>query len=72
MQMYIVTIKLPTDPQHDPKNKKTGACLLSKECTDVTGAHHSVLVPEDQLETIRASGMHITRVERTIRFEVNG
>jgi len=60
---YIVTIKLPKNKEHDPRNKKTGACPMSSECTDVTGQHHSGLVTFEELEGMRSSGVHITRVE---------
>ena len=61
---YIVTIKLPKNPNHNPRDKKTGACPLSSECTDVTGEHHSGLVTFEELEGMRDSGVHITRVEK--------
>lgn len=54
----IVTVKLPKNPKHNPKNKKTGKCPLfhppyryplykSLEglniCTDITGSYHSYI-----------------------------
>jgi hypothetical protein len=67
--MYIVTIKLPRNPAHDPRAKRGGECLASALCTDVTGEHHSVLVDAvdiadalAQIERARPR-THITRVE---------
>jgi len=63
--MYVVTVKLPRNPAHDPKNKQVGACVVSKHCTDVTGQHHSFIAETDEdLELARALFDHITRVER--------
>jgi hypothetical protein len=63
--MYIVTVKFPRDPDHDPKNKQTGACPVSEHCTDVTGQHHSFLaVTKADLELAKATYEHITRIER--------
>lgn len=64
MAGMIVTIKLPKNPAHDPRHKKTGACPMSEECTDVTGEHHSGLVTFEELEGLRESGVHITRIEK--------
>jgi len=69
MNMYIVTVKLKLDVEHDPKNKKTGPCpITGNPCTDVTGAHHSFLVAaetkEDARDKARSDGFsHITRIE---------
>jgi hypothetical protein len=69
MTDYIVTIKLPKDPLHDPSNKKSGKCLVSTHCTDVTGAHHSTLLRDssasvDQvLAKYEELGVHVTRIE---------
>ena len=41
---WVVTVKLETNPNHDPENKNTGACPVSYECTDSTGQHHSFIV----------------------------
>lgn len=60
---YIVTIKLPRNKEHDPQNKKTGQCIFSAGCTDVTGEHHSTLVDDEGLASIKASTMHVTRIE---------
>ena len=61
--MYIVTIKLPKNPAHDPRNKRVGPCPVSTHCTDVTGEHHSLLVSVDELPAIRQRFSHITRIE---------
>lgn len=63
---YLVTIKLPRNPDHDPRNKKTGPCPASTECTDSTGEHHTVLLETDRLELALARFSHVTRVERVV------
>jgi len=63
--MWIITVKLSRNPNHDPHNKKTGACSVSEYCTDVTGEHHSFLVTtESELELTKVTYKHITRIER--------
>lgn len=70
MTDYIVTIKLPKHPLHDPNNKKSGKCLISAHCTDVTGAHHSTLLRNSSasIEQVRQKyeelGVHVTRIEQ--------
>lgn len=67
MNAYIVTVKLPRDKTHDPANKKTGACSISPECTDVTGQHHSfitTLEPPVIRQYLTGEGMHLTRIEK--------
>lgn len=75
----IVTVKLPRNPKHDPRNKKTGKCpLFTKKiqgveiqgsflCTDVTGSHHSFIEYGEDLqeieEKVRVKFGHITRIE---------
>lgn len=63
--IYIVTIKLPKNTMHDPKNKKTSHCVSNPVCTDSTGEHHSFLVNANSLKEIRDyyDGVHITRIE---------
>jgi len=62
--LMLVTIKLPKNPEHDPKNKKTGPCAVAKNCTDTTGEHHTVLVHSvADVEALRQQFGHITRVE---------
>ena len=67
MKQFIVTVKLPKNPEHDPHNKKTGTCKFSDLCTDVTGEHHSFLYEGDSVEWVRrhwtSKGTHVTRVE---------
>ncbi len=65
--MYIVTIKLARNPDHDPNNKVTGPCPANPltECSDVTGEHHSVpVMSDDQVQELIDVGLHITRVEK--------
>jgi hypothetical protein len=64
---WLVTVKLPKNPAHDPRAKRTGPCPFSNECTDVTGEHHSFLTGAEGLEALRADGTHITRTERLQR-----
>lgn len=69
----VVTIKLPRDPKHDPRNKRQGKCPISKIigreiwCTDVTGSHHSYVETGYNAKEIRgkieARFKHITRIE---------
>lgn len=68
LKQFIVTIKLPKDPTHDPRNKRVGRCPVSEYCTDVTGEHHSYLTTGQSEEAVRASAQsagwtHITRIE---------
>lgn len=70
MKAYIVTVKLPRNPDHDPYSKVTGPCPANGlKCTDVTGEHHSFLVFADDETDIRfivhGQGFkHITRIEQ--------
>jgi len=69
----IVTVKLPRNLDHDPKNKKTGKCPLftqysgSFTCTDITGQHHSYIEYGESLDDIRRKAKlkfgHVTRIE---------
>lgn len=59
----IVTIKLPKNSNHDPHNKVVGSCPFTETCTDSTGEHHSGLRTEEEIEGLRQSGYHITRIE---------
>jgi hypothetical protein len=61
---WIVTVKLPKNPEHDPRTKRTAPCPFSDECTDVTGEHHSFLTGADGIEQLKRDGVHITRTER--------
>jgi hypothetical protein len=65
---FIVTVKLPKNPAHDPQNKVTGPCKYSPMCTDVTGEHHSYLedsFPDEAAirEHLREQNVHVTRIE---------
>ena len=69
----IVTVRLSKNPEHNPQQKQTGVCPLSKvvkgvtQCSDVTGQHHSYIEEGIGLEDIerkaRAKFDHITRIE---------
>ena len=72
----VVTVKLPRNPRHDPRNKKIGRCplslLLGRElwCTDVTGSHHSYIEEgcchreiEKKIKKKFGQYIHITRIE---------
>jgi hypothetical protein len=71
MATYIVTVKLAKNPEHNPRDKKTGPCPVSgKPCTDVTGEHHTfIFVAEGEGWTVEGvrelyEGIyHVTRVE---------
>ena len=67
-------MRFEKNPDHDPKNKKIGECVLSSYCTDVTGSHHSYVVKGYDIEHIRhqinkqfspnwVGFKHITRIE---------
>jgi hypothetical protein len=60
---WLVTVKLPKNPAHDPRAKRTGPCPFSNECTDVTGEHHTFLTNAAGLAELPKSGWHVTRVE---------
>lgn len=66
---WVVTVRrLTKDPNHDPKNKKTGECHWSKHCTDVTGEHHSFTMRGTEEMVRDAVGAmndwRLTRMER--------
>lgn len=70
MAQFLVTVKFPKNPDHDPSNKKIGPCPANPDmmCTDVTGQHHTVLwkcesILQAVLHWEDAKGMHVTRVE---------
>lgn len=69
MNKYIVTVKLPRNPNHDPHNKVIGTCPINADviCTDVTGEHHSFIMeaasPADANNEARKLFSHVTRVE---------
>lgn len=75
MKIYIVTVRRPRDPSHDPYRKKTGECIEGMLCTDVTGEHHSMLVAaktrELAVDVAKFRGFsHVTRIEEVPREEV--
>lgn len=65
--MFLITVKLPKSPDHDPHNKVTGDCPVSGFlCTDVTGEHHtfvSHLKSVDAVLRMWKDSYHITRIE---------
>lgn len=66
--MYLVTVKLDRNPDHDPHNKVTGWCPIQpdKVCTDVTGQHHTIFVEAETLSDVRKmyeNLYHVTRIE---------
>jgi hypothetical protein len=66
---YAITFKLPRHNEHDPRNKQTGGCAASPECTDATGQHHTVVVETDRLQEVLGRYEHVTRVERVTSIE---
>jgi hypothetical protein len=70
MALYIVTVKLAKNSDHNPLDKRTGECPLPSSviCTDVTGEHHSLLVEAASHDAAREVAtrhgyFHVTRVE---------
>lgn len=70
MKEFIVTIKLPRNPDHNPRNKMEGICPVSgARCTDVTGEHHSYIQEGESVEEVVAEfrekhpKVHVTRIE---------
>lgn len=69
--LFLITVKVEKNPDHNPRDKKTGPCPVNgKPCTDVTGEHHTFmdsldddLSPEDVREIYQGIYSHITRVE---------
>ncbi len=53
--MWLVTVKLPRNRLHDPRNKKEGECPVNTDyaCTDITGAHHSVIAEREMIPSKR-------------------
>ncbi len=72
----IVTLRMPRNPSHDPRNKIIDYCPLSEElaiCTDVTGEHHSYVECGENLGQIKEkalkkfpNALHITRIEALV------
>jgi hypothetical protein len=68
--MFIVTVKLKKNPEHNPHDKKLDVCPIESgqdlACTDSTGEHHSFLTLGSDVESVRthwANSYHVTRVE---------
>lgn len=68
--LVLVTVKLPRNPDHNPRDKKTALCPVNGYlCTDVTGEHHTIPVNADSVEQAedyvrrRFADVHITRSE---------
>lgn len=65
----VVTVKLPRNPKHDPRNKKSGWCPINTKvwCSDTTGSHHSYveegLNQREIEEKAKKKFKHITRIE---------
>ena len=69
-RLYLVTVKLPKIPGHNPVSKQSGRCQceINEHCTDKTGQHHTVAVSAPDInraeQAVRDRGYtHITRVE---------
>ncbi len=70
MTLWIVTVRMDKNPDHNPHNKLTSKCPFSKEtCTDSTGEHHSFIYNAGNEETAHevqgkwSNSYHVTRVE---------
>lgn len=70
MKVFIVTVKLGKNPEHNPHDKKTAACPASQGpsiCTDSTGEHHSFLCIDSSASEVaqrfKERGFHVARVE---------
>jgi hypothetical protein len=71
MEVFIVTIKLAKNPEHNPKQKKSNACPLKGGtiCTDSTGEHHSFVTLGKSVQDVKTyweDRYHVTRVESAI------
>lgn len=67
---YMITVKLPRNPLHDPRKKVQGFCPVNgMRCTNVTGEHHTLLVVSpydiDKIMFIWQQKHHVTRIEMT-------
>jgi hypothetical protein len=65
--IWLVTVKLDKNPEHNPRKKQAGPCpLTGKDCTDTTGEHHTKLVIAETEERVRYmyKHYHVTRIER--------
>lgn len=80
--MWIVTVKLPRNPLHNPHNKRTSVCPLdinerNVACSDALGQHHSFIVEAAggvegvrQWLTDNAPHLQVTRIEQARVFRV--
>jgi len=67
VSLFIVTVRLPKSPGHDPQRKQYGECWASDVCTDATGEHHSFLATGTSAAGVLAEqppGLHVTRIEK--------
>lgn len=71
MGLYLVTVKLARNPEHDPRAKVTTSCPIGhgSPCTDATGEHHTYLTEATDRDTALAHARqrhgHVTRIEHT-------
>lgn len=75
MATFLVTVKLPRNPAHDPNNKIAGAmCPAGGDtCTDMTGQHHTVAIMAESASQIQRKlghSIHITRIEAAEPFTI--
>lgn len=69
MATFVITVKLPKNPEHNPREKQAGPCPLNGLlCTDVTGEHHTMVrdhvgLTADQVRDLYQGEYHVTRVE---------
>lgn len=60
--VYLVTVKLPKNPAHNPNSKVTGKCPVNGNyCSDTTGEHHTVLIECNSLNDFRRISRHSYR-----------
>ena len=73
--LYIVTLKFKRNPNHNPRNKKTGACQTTNFCTDCTGEHHCILIRAVSMNMaeiilkLHYPNVHVTRIEQADLIE---
>lgn len=69
MATFAITVRLPKNPEHNPRDKKTGPCPTSGlPCTDVTGEHHTMVrdhigLTAEGVRDLYQGEYHVTRVE---------
>ncbi len=70
MAQFLVTVRLAKNPEHNPREKKTGPCPVNgKLCTDVTGEHHTFLVELDDVDDAEAAREIYAGLYRVTRIE---